>query len=374
MKAITTLSTIAALLTANSVHGSRISERSDAAPKVLSQKLARNQHASSPADLDRRLAAHRKRQANGVTVPLENNIFLYYTNITVGTPPQPFLVHLDTGSSDLWLNYANSDFCTSPQEPCDATGTYIANDSSTYEFVNSGFQISYVDGSQSAGDYARDTLTLFPTPEDGDEEVVIPAQQFGIGYESSTDDGILGIGYMANEVQVAYGGQPYPNLPQSLVDEGFINTNAYSIWLNDVGATEGELLFGGVDTAKYTGDLVTLPIVPTRGVYRELTVLLTGVGLNSEAEAFSGGEINEEVHLDTGASLTYLPDDIAEAMYERFEAVYNEAQGAYLMNCNPPGVQDLDEEYISFRFADNLSIRVSLREMILPFATNRATG
>lgn len=38
----------------------------------------------------------------------------YYANITVGTPPQPISVILDTGSSDLWILAKTADVCLNP--------------------------------------------------------------------------------------------------------------------------------------------------------------------------------------------------------------------------------------------------------------------
>lgn len=75
---------------------------------------------------------------------------------------------------------------------CAQSGTYSANASSTYEYLNSNFNISYVDGSSASGDYATDTFHL------GDLE--IDDFQFGIGYSSSSEQGVLGIGYPSNEV------------------------------------------------------------------------------------------------------------------------------------------------------------------------------
>ncbi|CZT23217.1 related to Probable aspartic-type endopeptidase opsB [Ramularia collo-cygni] len=277
--------------------------------------------------------------------------------MSIGTPPQEFEVHLDTGSSDLWLNVASSDFCTTT-ETCD-TGTYNANSSSTYEYVNSRFEISYVDDSSSAGDYVRDTVRLT------DSNITLPGQQFGVGYESSTSDAILGIGYPTNEVQVSRGGQIYPNIPVSLVNEGFISSLTYSLWLNNISADEGSILFGGVNTAKYQGELTTLPVIPTNGIYREFTIAMTGVGLNGDdAERFSGsGSWN--VHLDSGASLTYLPESIANSIYAYTGARYDATVGAALLDCDKQSSPDT----IDFRFTEEAAtIRVPMSEMVIPYA------
>lgn len=328
----------------------------DASPRVLRQPLYRH-HVPDPIQRDRRRFMHLRRQdSNTLDVPIRNDVFLYYMNMSIGTPPQDFEVHLDTGSSDLWTNVATSNYCVVSND-CD-TGTYDANSSSTYEYVNSRFTIQYVDQSSSAGDYVRDVVRFT------DANVTLPAQQFGVGYESSTSDAILGIGYPTNEVQVSLGGSIYPNIPVSLVNEGFISSLTYSLWLNNITADQGSILFGGVNTAKYKGELQSLPIIPTNGIYREFTIAMTGVGLNGDdAERFSGsGSWN--VHLDSGASLTYLPDDIADAIYDYTGASYDATVGAALVSCDLADSTDT----IDFRFSDSLTIRVPMSEMVVPYA------
>lgn len=44
--------------------------------------------------------------------------------------------------------------------------------------------------------------------------------------------GVLGIGYPSNEALAHLNGTTYPNLPQALVNGGFIKASAYSLWLN----------------------------------------------------------------------------------------------------------------------------------------------
>jgi hypothetical protein len=106
-----------------------------------------------------------------------------------------------------------------------------ANSSSTYKFVSSNFSISYVDGSGASGDYVTDTLQI------GGQS--LKNFQFGVGYSSTTSQGVLGIGYSLNEAQVNDGGQPYPNLPQAMANAGLIQTPAFSLWLNDLASSTG---------------------------------------------------------------------------------------------------------------------------------------
>ncbi len=103
---------------------------------------------------------------------------LYFANVSLGTPPQPLRLHIDTGSSDLWTNAPSSRLCQSRGNPCSISGTYDANSSSTYNFVSSDFNISYVDGSYALGDYATETIRI------GGQE--IRDLQFGVGYRSTS--------------------------------------------------------------------------------------------------------------------------------------------------------------------------------------------
>ena len=48
------------------------------------------------------------------------------------------------------------------------------------------------------------------------------------------DTGIMGIGFDTDE-SVQPGVKVYPNIVDDMVDQGLINTRAYSLWLDDLG-------------------------------------------------------------------------------------------------------------------------------------------
>lgn len=57
----------------------------------------------------------------------------------------------------------------------------------------------------------------------------------GLATDTSISVGIMGIGYNSSEANIQTGnGTTYPNLPNALVDAGLINTEAYSLWLDDL--------------------------------------------------------------------------------------------------------------------------------------------
>lgn len=62
----------------------------------------------------------------------------------------------------------------------------------------------------------------------------------GLGLKTNIPYGLVGIGYTSNEAiasdsSSASASSTYPNLPVNMVNEGLINTAAYSLWLNDLG-------------------------------------------------------------------------------------------------------------------------------------------
>lgn len=299
-----------------------------------------------------------RRRQKTVQETLDNLETLYFANATLGTPEQTFRLHIDTGSSDLWVNAASSRLCSERGNPCGDSGTYTANDSSTYEFVNNAFNISYVDGSGAAGDYATETFRF--------GGLNVTDLQFGIGYTSTSAESILGIGYTINEVQVnRFGLDEYPNLPQKLKDDGTINSVAYSLWLNDLDASTGSILFGGVDTDKFSGELGTLPIIPESGVYAEFVIALTDMGIGGNKTAIFS-DSNVGVLLDSGSSLMYLPDPITTALYNQFNARYDPNEGVATVDCNlanQPGS-------LEFGFS-GVTISVPYNELVITASISR---
>lgn len=301
----------------------------------------------------------RKRQDGYVQVGLQNQINLYAINFTLGTPPQQLSLSIDTGSSDLWVNVPTSGQCGQGGAGCQG-GTFNVDDSSSYQVVGQdAFNISYVDGSNAAGDYATDTL--------GIGSVSVENFQFGTGETSDVFQGVMGIGYAANEVQVHGGNQAYPNLPVALRDAGHTAAVAFSLWLDTLTADSGELLFGAVNPNKYSGSLQTVPIVSTRGVYTSFIIALTGLTVNGQAQTAS--DLPIAVLLDSGSSLTYLPTDLLEPILNDVQAVYDQDNGVAFAACKL-GQSDAT---IQFNFSGAV-INVPYSELLIPATTVAGAG
>ena len=153
--------------------------------------------------------------------------------MTVGTPPQSFSVQLDTGSSDLWILSDNSDACQQSPDVCQQLGGFDDTKSSTFVEIGSedAFQIQYEDNSQVTGDYFNDTLAIGKT--------TINNMTMGLALQSPDRAfGIMGIGYDSDEsIAEQSPNDIYPNVVAQLVNQGYINTLAYSLWLNDLSKT-----------------------------------------------------------------------------------------------------------------------------------------
>ncbi|KAI9657032.1 MAG: hypothetical protein M1821_003198 [Bathelium mastoideum] len=294
----------------------------------------------------------RRQSSKTVSENLDNDLTLYYANISLGTPEQQLRLHIDTGSSDLWTNVATSQICEAQGDQCGPSGTFDASSSSSWKFLNNNFNISYVDGSGSAGAYGTDTLRI--------GGVTLPGLQIGLGNTSTSSEGILGIGYEVNEVAVnRANAQPYANTPALMVQQGLINTNAYSLWLNDLNANTGNILFGGVDTDQYHGSLETVPIVQEDNTYAEFIIVLTAVGNKGTAATLASNQ-DIPVLLDSGSSLSYLPNDVTQTIYNHYNADYDESQGAAFVDCN---LANSDDSLV-FTFSSP-SISVGLSELVI---------
>ena len=194
-------------------------------PKVLA--LDFTNHVSRRTPDSHRL---RSRQ-NIVAAELGNYEYIYMINITIGTPPQYFSVQLDTGSSDTWVPSSDSDVCQQDPSDCQTFGDFDETKSSTFVPLGpqgqSAFNITYGDGSTDSGGYFNDTLRI--------GETVIYNMTMGLALQAATPFGVLGLGYDSDEsIAVDDPNDIYPNFLDQLVSQGYINTLAYSLWLNDL--------------------------------------------------------------------------------------------------------------------------------------------
>ncbi|EPS45060.1 hypothetical protein H072_1003 [Dactylellina haptotyla CBS 200.50] len=293
-----------------------------------------------------------------VSSPLLNKYPYFVVDLAIGTPPQRLQAQLDTGSSDLVVLTDVSDFCTANITACNIYGTYNANSSVTYEYFASDLSIAYLSGEGATGDYANDTVTVGSATLDN--------YYFGIMYNSTVSTSILGVSFDRLEFG-AYLDPPrfYRNFPLALVDTGYIPSAAFSLYLNNIQdqSAGGSIIFGGIDTEKYCGPLVKVPLVAGSFLgITEYTVDLQGVSGTRDGKpvVFPAGAASlGPTLLDSGTSLVILPDDLANEILTFLNATLKPGDILPKVSCN------VMMEDISFNFKfDAITINVPITQVV----------
>jgi hypothetical protein len=305
----------------------------------------------------------------------------YFANARIGSPGQNVTLQLDTASSDIWVPYSHAGICRtkslSGESGCfmgscklpTAPGSYVCavltrrpvdpdKSETFYDFMPDSFDISYIDQSYSKGDYFNDTFEI--------SGATVKNLTMGLGLQTDLAYGLLGVGYAINEASIGSAGFMYPNLPISMQQSGFIRTIAYSLWLNDLGASTGNILFGGIDTGKFLGEMTRISVLKDKkaDAYTHFAIPMTSL----EATSPTGTDILAsdwpiEVILDSGTTLSYLPFDLAKSVWDEVGATYNSRLEMAVLPCSHaehPG-------YFSFGFAgqDGPRINITMDELVI---------
>nr|AAD33218.2 secreted aspartic protease 4 [Candida tropicalis] len=287
-----------------------------------------------------------KRQPVPVTLIKEQ--IAYAAEITIGSNNQKQTVIIDTGSSDLWVVDKNATcvrrFEQQVQDFCKANGTYDPITSSSAKKLGTVFDISYGDKTNSSGNWYKDTIKI--------GGITITNQQFANVKSTSVAQGVMGIGFKTNEASNV----TYDNVPITLKKQGIISKSAYSLYLNSSDSTTGEIIFGGVDNAKYTGKLIDLPVTSNRELRIYLNSLTIGV-TNISASM--------DVLLDSGTTFSYLQQDVLQHVVDKFNGqLIHDALGnpLHLVDCDLPG-------NIDFEFSNSSKISVPSSEFAVKLYT-----
>lgn len=264
----------------------------------------------------------------------------YGIRVSVGSNKQQQQVVLDTGSSDFWV--VDSSATCEGTHNCKQYGTFNSQGSSSFHSLGSPFTIGYGDGSSSEGTWAKDTVYLGGTS--------ITNQQFADVTSTSVTQGILGVSRVQGE-----SGQPlYDNVPVTLKKQGKIKTNAYSLYLNSKNADTGTIIFGGVDNAKYSGKLIEEQLT----LDRYLSVNLQSLNYDNNQESGGFGVV-----LDSGTTISYLPDDLVTDLANKVGAQalpVGLGSELYFVDCNSNS-----QGSVAFTFENNAQVSAPLSEFII---------
>ncbi|TVY41888.1 Vacuolar protease A [Lachnellula occidentalis] len=247
-------------------------------------------------------------------VPVSNFLNAqYFSEITIGTPPQTFKVVLDTGSSNLWV----------PSSECGSIACYLhtkydSSSSSTYKKNGTSFEIRYGSGSLS-GFVSEDVMTIGDL-KIKDQIFAEATEEPGLAFAFGRFDGILGLGF--DTISVNKIPPPFYNM----IEQGLLDDPVFAFYLGnaDSEGDDSEATFGGINKDHYTGKITEIPL--RRKAYWEVDLDAITFG-DSTAELENTGVI-----LDTGTSLIALPSTLAELLNKEIGAKkgYN---GQYTVDC-----------------------------------------
>ncbi|KAI8373255.1 endopeptidase [Blakeslea trispora] len=265
-------------------------------------------------------------------VPLSNYMNAqYYGEIQLGSPPQPFSVVFDTGSSNLWVP---STHCNSIA--CFLHKRYDSGRSKTFLENGTEFSIRYGTGSLE-GFISEDTLTVGGIKVDG-QGFAESVKEPGFTFAFAKFDGIFGLGY--DTISVKHTVPPFYHM----VDRDLVDEPIFSVWLNrfeEGGENGGELVFGGSDPSHYSGEIVWSDI--RRKGYWEITLENVKFGEDYVDLDPVGAAI------DTGSSLLVVPTTIADLINHELGAEKNWA-GQYVLDCSR--ISELPEFCLTFSGKD----------------------
>ncbi|KAK4480189.1 hypothetical protein RD792_013251 [Penstemon davidsonii] len=261
------------------------------------------------------------------------NAALYYTKITIGTPPVDYHVQVDTGSDILWVNCNKCEKCPKESDLKIALKQYDISASSTGKTVtcdqdfcdaafnrpnpdckvgmNCEYSVTYGDGSKTEGYFVRDyfkfdqvTGNLQTKAMNGSIAFGCSAKQSGeLGSSSEAVDGIIGFG------------QANTSILSQLASSGKVK----KVFSHCLDGAKGGGIFA-------IGEVVQPKLNRTRLVKNSAhyNVVLNGVEvggqfLNLPFDLFDTGSSRGTI-IDSGTTLAYLPSDLYQQLLTKMMA------------------------------------------------------
>ncbi|KAG8682431.1 hypothetical protein FRC09_016775 [Ceratobasidium sp. 395] len=240
------------------------------------------------------------------SVGLTNTAVHYTMSVGVGSPPTPYNLLLDSGSGYTWLG---------------AGKKYVKTKSSFKQ--KETFYVNYQSGSAVGQNY-KDMFTLSPS-------LSISNKSFGVASSVNNVqgfDGILGLGpnTLSQVLEVGDSKKSAPTILDALFAQKKIPKNMFGLSFaptKKAGTVDGQVTFGGVNSARYTGKLNWVDVTKKEPFnmywgyeqsikYGNQTIQKTGAGVvdtgttliyitpnafKTYSDSLPGSKMDEKIHL-----------------------------------------------------------------------------
>ncbi|KAK7935263.1 hypothetical protein PG985_000758 [Apiospora marii] len=317
----------------------------------------------------------------------------YMVNVVVGTPEQNLSLGLTLSDYISWVPDADrcnryysyySPYHVVSREDCLRDG-FKANESSTLVYEvderykshgnddddykrdsNKTFSVYYQDGTSAYGKSVRDVMGL-----PGGAQV--SNLTFGLASSSDTATGVLALGFNNSE---SYSDVDDPSFLDSLLADGQVNSQAFSMWLDSEDASSGNLLLGAVDRSAFEAPLVRFDIEQSHR-HADGYTYKTGT-FNAQVTAFNTSTANEGaltpvqnktelpfVTIDPSYTISELPQDLAEHIWSMAGATWDPYYDMATINCSQ---RDNVTGRVGIQFSSEYgpSLTVPLSDLVLP--------
>ncbi|KAJ2991433.1 hypothetical protein HDV02_003776 [Globomyces sp. JEL0801] len=258
------------------------------------------------------------------TLPASYQAETLVGTVGIGTPPQNMTILFDTGSTVFWARSAG---CLTPS--CWGKPNYNALLSSTYKSLprNKDNQVSlrYGDGTTVLCNVNQDTVTIAGIKIENQN---LCEANFILSNDIALD-GLIGIGAPKSVNGSA-------EVLKTMIDQNLIDEPKISFWYNVTDlpgggnnfadGTGGEIIFGSIDSQRFTGSITNVPLTSNRKYW---SVMMNGIKVGDGPNLVF---TPSSTVIDTGTTLTYLP----VALFNRINSEINAriVDDYYVLDCD----------------------------------------
>ena len=277
----------------------------------------------------------------------------YVVNLTIGTPAKQAILQVDTGSSNLFFQSLDSNFCQAASAGCSNYTSYRPKTSTSAVLVGRDtLNLTYASQTVLADEYLE-------TVRFGNAS--LSALRVGVVDRAVSRDnsnvvapwGIVGLAPAASDgtgiTTKSVAGPTLGFLP-ALQSSGVAQSQAFSLFFDTPGeiilwlllhrtlsellanssTDTGSVIFGGINSDKFEGNLQVMPLVKESGLY---IVNLASMTLGHPVDAnklYIDVSLNPYALFDTGSSLTRAPHSVVQPIYDRLQVKDSVIDCSYL--------------------------------------------